>query len=692
MTDYADLEIGLHRRDADAFGIQMRFSQPNSDSDTNLLPGSPTAGFDFKALEEQALDDSRYGQALFESLFKDPDVKSAFKQARDNARSMDAPMRMRLFIWSGASDLHALRWETLRDPEEDAPLLAGERLFFSRYLSSFDWRPARLLARSDLTALAVIANPSNLSEYNLAPVDVEGELERAKAGLEGIRVTMLAGEEKPSLNGISAKLREGCDVLHLVCHGALIKGEPQLWLEDEAGNVARTPGVELVNRIKELRKVPRLVVLASCQSAGGEEAGAGDGGALAALGPRLGEAGIPAVLAMQGNITMETVATFMPVFFKELQRDGQIDRAMAVARGAVRDRPDWWMPVLFMRLKGGRLWYTAGFTGDKQGSGADKWPSLIDSIIEEECTPIVGPELAEPMFNSRYEIARKLAENHHFPMAPHDRENLPRVAQYISIHQSPKSLLRRCLQNLYEEMRSRYENTLPEDILAPLPGKPPVKKIVAGLEKLTGSIADQSRPHQVLAGLSCPIYITTDPTSLLFRALESAGKNPRMALCPWNAYAEKFPSADREEPGYRPDADNPFIYHLFGHIREPRSLVLTEDNFFDYLIGVTGNKELIPKYVRAALANSALMFLGFRMNDWNFRVLFRSIMNQEGSTQLDDFAHVAVQITPEEGRILEPERARRYLETYFQKSASINIYWGGAEDFIEELNEKWEET
>ena len=30
----------------------------------------------------------------------------------------------------------------------------------------------------------------------------------------------------------------------------------------------------------------------------------------------------------------------MPVFFRELLRDGQIDRAVAVARGAVSDRPE----------------------------------------------------------------------------------------------------------------------------------------------------------------------------------------------------------------------------------------------------------------------------------------------------------------------------------------------------------------
>jgi CHAT domain-containing protein len=126
-----------------------------------------------------------------------------------------------------------------------------------------------------------------------------------------------------------------------------VDGEPHLWLEDEGGKVDVVAGEELVTRIREMRQRPRLVVLASCQSAGqgDSETRSDDRGALAALGPRLAEAGIPAVLAMQGNVTMQTVAEFMPVFFRELQRDGQIDRAVSVARGAVRERPDWWVPV-----------------------------------------------------------------------------------------------------------------------------------------------------------------------------------------------------------------------------------------------------------------------------------------------------------------------------------------------------------
>ena len=326
MTDYVELEIGLHRRDAENYAIELRFTQSESDADTRLLRSVPLLQFDFDVLREQSLNDARYGQLLTWALFADPAVQAAFAQARSNAEAFDVPLRLRLFIGSGAPELQNLRWETLRDPQNrDVPLFTSEQILFSRYLSSFDWRPISLRAQADLRALVVIANPAGLEEYQLSPVDVKEELARAKTGLGNIGVATLADDDKATLNAMSAKLRDGYDILYLICHGALIKGESQLWLEDDAGNVARTPGSELVTRLKELQQLPRLVVLASCQSAGsGDEAHTGDEGALAALGPRLAEAGIPAVLAMQGNVSMQTAAQFMPIFFAELSRSPEV--------------------------------------------------------------------------------------------------------------------------------------------------------------------------------------------------------------------------------------------------------------------------------------------------------------------------------------------------------------------------------
>jgi len=64
-------------------------------------------------------------------------------------------------------------------------------------------------------------------------------------------------------------------------------------------------------------------------------------------------------------------------------------------------------------------------------------------------------------------------------------------------------------------------------------------------------------------------------------------------------------------------------------------------------------------------------------------------MGQEGRGRRSRYAHIAAQIDPEEGRILEPERARRYLEGYFRGS-DISIYWGSVEDFVRELSHQWD--
>ncbi|MCK5430419.1 MAG: SIR2 family protein, partial [Anaerolineales bacterium] len=128
----------------------------------------------------------------------------------------------------------------------------------------------------------------------------------------------------------------------------------------------------------------------------------------------------------------------------------------------------------------------------------------------------------------------------------------------------------------------------------------------------------------------------------------------------------------------------PLVYHLFGHISVANSLVFSEDRYFDYLIGMTLNKSLIPSAVRAALSSTSLLFLGFQMDDWEFRVFFRFLMAQEGREMLKFFSHAAAQIEPEEDRIIDVKRARRYLEEYFE-SENIEIYWGSTKEFLGSL-------
>src|SRR5262249_4920778 len=161
--------------------------------------------------------------------------------------------------------------------------------------------------------------------------------------------------------------------------------------------------VALMARLPPARR-PLLVVLASCRSSGaGEDAVAGDGGVLAALGPQLADAAIPAVVGMQGDIKMKTVEKFMPTFFAALCRDGQLGRAGAAGRGAGCPQPDCWAPALFLRLLGGGLW-NEGFRGPDASAGSTAWKSLLDLIEEGRCTPILGPALLEDLIGSPRKI------------------------------------------------------------------------------------------------------------------------------------------------------------------------------------------------------------------------------------------------------------------------------------------------
>jgi len=682
MEEYADLEIGLHRRDATSYTVEMRFVHPDSDADIRLSrEQTPLASFDKEHLEGLSNSAETYGRALTESLFADSNVKTAFLQAFSTAQSLDVGLRVRLLIGASAPELHTLRWETLRDPQSDDVLLTSEQLFFSRYLSSFDWRPIQLRPRTDLRALVAIANPNDLDSYRpggtqLAPIDVAGEVARVRAALgDTIALTVLASDSDESapritLNTIASTLREGYDIFYLVAHGAIVENQPYIWLENEQGEAEVVSGNDLVVRIKEQQQRPRIIVLASCQSAGTNTAGA-----LAALGPRLAEVGVPAVIAMQGNISMDTVETFMPAFFEELQRDGRVDRAVGVARGLVRERHDWWMPVLFMRLKSGRIWYVPGFGDD--GQDFEKWPALIRNIQQGKCTPIIGQNLAG-IADPTNSIATTWAEQYHFPLPPHQSEDLHLVAQYLSVNQDFDFPRYELLEHLKEDLFQQYPQVLAEyDHDTEL----------ADLFATVGAYCREHNPndpYNILAAQPFPIYITANISNLLSEALIAAGKDPQIELCRWNEDLETIPSVYEDEPDYQPTVERPLVYHIFGHVQEPDSFVLTEDDYFDYLMGIAANRDLIPIVVREALTDTGLLFLGFQLDQWSFRVLYRSMVGHGMQRRRKRYAHVAGQVSPDEGRILEPARARKYLQAYFDE-ADIDIFWGSVPDFIQQL-------
>jgi hypothetical protein len=666
MTNYADLELGLHRYDGGSYTIELRYSQPDIDTDVRLGHGNPIQ-VSLDPAKMAALNPDEYGKQLNEALFSNADLKVAFSEALANAQSQGLGLRLRILIGQSAEDLHNVHWENLLNPNDGSPISTNQNILLSRYMSSMDWRPVRLLPRGSLSCLAVVANPSNIASAQLAAIDSPAELELVRNGLPNISVNTCQG----SLAALTASLQNGpVDVLYLVCHGYIANGQTILCLEKPDGSLARTPGSELVTALKQQTQQPRLVVLVSCQSAGD-----GTGAALTSLAPRLAEIGIPAVIAMQANISMASAKLFLPAFFSALNQDGQIDRAMSSARNVIKAQDDVWVPVLFMRLKSGRLWYVPGF-GDAN-AGIQKLPSIIRYIEEGQCTPLIGPGLAEPVLGSMRDIATRWAERFRYPMSPNERESLPQVAQYLTIHQDANFPFLELKDTLVQHLVERYGKDLPDELKQ---GRPDLNKLmdaVGGLQRAR----DPNDPHKQLADLHLPIYITANQDNLLESALTAAGHPPISMNCPWTQSMARKALVLKEDP----TPDNPLVYHLFGSWSDRNSIVLTEDNYFDFLIGVTSNNDVIPEQVGLALSNSSLLFLGFQTQDWNFRVLYRSVLAKPGSARRSSYTQIAAQIEPEDGRILEPIGARKYLQDYFGKNSDIDIFWGSPQDFLNEI-------
>ena len=693
---YPELEIGLHRVQADAFQVELRFSDPASDAERS--PVRAPCALDPEVLLPLQLEPEAYGRTLAGQVFSEPEAGRFLGEVKTSAQQAEQPLRLRLLIGPSATDLEALRWELLCDPDTGAPFATSERVLFSRFMPSQDWRPVRLRPKADLRALVAVAAPGDIAQaYQLAEVDLPAEVTRATGALEGIATEVLGQDRSVTLDGLIDALRSGVDILYLVAHGALDrKRGPSLFLQDEAGRTRRVSGDDLARRVGELRELPRLVVLASCESAATPAswpetvsmAGQPTGPTVhaspqSALAPRLAAAGVPAVMAMQGRIGMETVATLMPRFFQELVVDGQIDRALAVARGLVRDRADAWMPALFMRLRGGRLWYQPGFAGANAAVGADgvaaddarRWEGLINDITHKRFTPILGWGLAEGIFGSTGDLAQRLAQINGFPLAPHQRGDLPQVSDFLGVRQRADGFPLDALKaQLCQAILQRHRD---------LPDLEAHRERLSKLLKIVGEHhrQDPQDPYRLAAGLPAPVFIDATPGDLLVAALKDAGKTPVVRHAVWR------PGEEPPEPYTEiPSVSRPLVYHILGRFKDRASVVLTQDDHFDYLIGASRNRALIPDEVRYALSSQTLLFLGFQLHDWSFRVLYRLIRSQEGKSQGRNLRlpHAAVQLDPEGTPLLDSAAARTYLTERYQGD-NVSLYWGSGEDFLRDI-------
>ena len=284
------------------------------------------------------------------------------------------------------------------------------------------------------------------------------------------------------------------------------------------------------------------------------------------------------------------------------------------------------------------------------------WNLLLRRIKDGKCTPFIGAGACYGKIPLGKEIAQDWAKERCYPLD--NCEDLARVAQFLAVtddYMSPK-----------EKMRDRIRE---------------------GLKEVNLQYFKDDEPHGVLADLPLPLYITTNYDDLMMRALKNQGKNPKQELCRWNKYVKQHIQQVSE---MNPTVSNPIIFHFHGFYEIPESLVLTEDDYLDFVVNISKEQDLIPPRVQEALAGTSLLFLGYQIADWDLRVILRSLSSYfEKSISR---AHISVQLLPGSGsdtkKKEKKKKTQEYLDDYFDE-LDIRVYWGKCRDFSAELKRRW---
>jgi hypothetical protein len=289
------------------------------------------------------------------------------------------------------------------------------------------------------------------------------------------------------------------------------------------------------------------------------------------------------------------------------------------------------------------------------------WTTLVESIKAGTCTPFLGAGVAVPHLPAGGPLARELAQQCGYPLP--DADNLARVTQFMATTHQPDFARRKVKARIVDGQQQ------------------------FGQEDPSGVPTNFRR----LAELELPIYITTNYDDFMARAVVArTQREARLEISRWH---------DRllEPLGkYRPDEPtvaDPLVFHLHGHVSNDSSMLVTEDDYVDFMVSLAnrGPKQVpvLPHWVRRALGMTTLLFVGYSLEDWNFRVLMRHLMKQQKLLRTDQAFSVSIQLAPEEG-LMEPERreaAMKFLSAYLERTA-IRVHWGNAADFLAELHRR----
>jgi hypothetical protein len=301
------------------------------------------------------------------------------------------------------------------------------------------------------------------------------------------------------------------------------------------------------------------------------------------------------------------------------------------------------------------------------------WNTLVANIKARRCIPFLGAGACAGVLPSGEELAGHLLEGVDsvlpFPF-PGTENNLAKVAQVVAAVTGDPGVLKR-----------RVADAIQTKVGAP--GKPAVPL---------------PNVHTALARLRLPLYLTTNYDTLLEESLQAEGARHVSEVCRWNNdLLEDRESIFENSDSMDPTENQSIVFHLHGRVDVPESMVLTEDDYLDFLLNsakdVAGKAEarlsrtVLPYPLRKLIKNRPLLFIGYSLSDINFLVILRGLLRSvEPSGRVQ---RVAVHLDPAQHAFpgANFQQIKERVEKYFSWTLAVEVFWGTADDLVAELSE-----
>jgi tetratricopeptide (TPR) repeat protein len=258
-------------------------------------------------------------------------------------------VRLRL---TDVPELADIPWEYLYNPSLNRFFALDDDTAIVRYLDV----PERVRPVTVTLPLRVLVMISAPNDYATLDVQQEWEnLNEALADLKRNGIVELHLMEDASLSALRKQLTKGqYHIFHFIGHGGFDRQteEGVLVMRDEAGRGRFVSGQQLGWLLHNHRTLS-LAILNACEGAKADRADA-----FAGTGQSLVQQGIPAVIAMQFEITDEAAKTFAYGFYSALALGQPVETALTETRLTLFSEDhglEWGTPVLYMRSTDGRV-------------------------------------------------------------------------------------------------------------------------------------------------------------------------------------------------------------------------------------------------------------------------------------------------------------------------------------------------